>query len=108
LIRRQSIAQAIADADILDSGVSSAPEIRLGVAGLGGMGMVHAGNARALPGARLVAVAAAREGRAEEVGAELGIDACSLSVVVLGVKRATSAGPFCWEACWCARAPSLI
>jgi len=57
--------------------VSSAPEIRLGVAGLGGMGMVHAGNARALPGARLVAVAAAREGRAEEVGAELGIDACS-------------------------------
>jgi predicted dehydrogenase len=57
--------------------VSSAPEIRLGVAGLGGMGMVHAGNARALPGARLVAVAAARKGRAQEVGAELGVAACT-------------------------------
>jgi predicted dehydrogenase len=57
--------------------LSSDPEIRLGVAGLGGMGVVHARNAATLPGARLTAVAAARPGRAEEVGAELGVDACS-------------------------------
>jgi predicted dehydrogenase len=57
--------------------VSSAPEIRLGVAGLGGMGMVHARNAQSIPGARLVAVAAAREGRAEEAAAELRVDACA-------------------------------
>jgi predicted dehydrogenase len=56
--------------------VSSDP-VRLGVAGLGGMGLVHARNARELDGARLVAVAAARPGRAEEVAAELGADACT-------------------------------
>jgi len=73
---RKSIAQAIADADILESGVSSDP-VRLGIAGLGGMGLVHARNARELPSARLVAVAAARPGRAEEVAAELDVDACA-------------------------------
>jgi myo-inositol 2-dehydrogenase/D-chiro-inositol 1-dehydrogenase len=41
------------------------------------MGMVHARNARTMPGARLVAVAARRPGRAQEVAAELGVDARS-------------------------------
>lgn len=77
LVPRKSIAQAIADADILESGLSSDPEIRLGVAGLGGMGIVHARNAQALPGARLAAVAAVRPGRAKEVAAELRVDACT-------------------------------
>src|SRR5207247_6629121 len=46
---------------------------RLGVAGLGGMGSGHVENARRLSGVELVAVAAAREGRAEEVGRRLGV-----------------------------------
>jgi predicted dehydrogenase len=41
------------------------------------MGLVHARNARELDDARLVAVAAARPGRAEEVARELGVDACT-------------------------------
>jgi myo-inositol 2-dehydrogenase/D-chiro-inositol 1-dehydrogenase len=41
------------------------------------MGVVHAQNALELPGIRLVAVAATRPGRAEEVAAELGVDACT-------------------------------
>jgi predicted dehydrogenase len=57
--------------------LSSDPEIRLGVAGLGGMGIVHARNAQALPGARLAAVAAVRPGRAAEVAEELGVEACT-------------------------------
>jgi predicted dehydrogenase len=61
--------------------VSSDP-VRLGVAGLGGMGVVHARNALALPGVELVAVAAARPGRAEEVGAELGVEACSYDALI--------------------------
>jgi scyllo-inositol 2-dehydrogenase (NAD+) len=56
--------------------VSSDP-VRLGVAGLGGMGLVHARNALEADGAALVAVAAARPGRAEEVARELGVDACT-------------------------------
>jgi len=51
--------------------------LRIGVAGLGGMGVVHARNALALDGVELAAVAAARPGRAEEVAAELGVRACS-------------------------------
>jgi myo-inositol 2-dehydrogenase/D-chiro-inositol 1-dehydrogenase len=51
--------------------------VRIGVAGLGGMGLVHARNAAELEGVELVAVAAARPGRAEEVGTELGVRACS-------------------------------
>jgi predicted dehydrogenase len=51
--------------------------VRIGVAGLGGMGVVHARNALALEGVELVAVAAARSGRAEEVARELGVRACS-------------------------------
>ena len=47
--------------------------IRIGVAGLGGMGLVHARNAAAAPDAELVAVAAARPGRAEEVARGLGV-----------------------------------
>jgi putative transposase len=35
-------------------------------------------------------------------------DRSSLSVVVLGVKRSACVPPFCFEACLCARAPSLI
>jgi predicted dehydrogenase len=46
------------------------------------MGIVHARNALELPGARLVAVAAARPGRAEEVGAELGVPACSYDELI--------------------------
>jgi predicted dehydrogenase len=41
------------------------------------MGLVHARNAATLAGARLVAVAAARPDRAEEVAAELGVDGCT-------------------------------
>ena len=46
------------------------------------MGIVHARNALELPGARLVAVAAVRPGRAEEVGAELGVAACSYDELI--------------------------
>jgi predicted dehydrogenase len=41
------------------------------------MGTLHAENARRVSGADLVAVAAAREGRAEEVAEELGVAHCS-------------------------------
>jgi myo-inositol 2-dehydrogenase/D-chiro-inositol 1-dehydrogenase len=52
--------------------------VRIGVAGLGGMGLVHAWNVLELDGVDLVAVAAARPGRAAEVAAELGgVRACS-------------------------------
>ncbi|HEX6702411.1 MAG TPA: Gfo/Idh/MocA family oxidoreductase [Gaiellaceae bacterium] len=51
--------------------------MRIGVAGLGGMGLVHARNALELEDAELVAVAAARPGRAEEVAAELGVRGCT-------------------------------
>lgn len=53
--------------------------MNVGVAGLGGMGEVHARNAATLEGARLVAVAAARPGRAEEVARSLGgeVRACT-------------------------------
>jgi scyllo-inositol 2-dehydrogenase (NAD+) len=53
--------------------------MRLGVAGLGGMGTVHAHNAVGLEGAELVAVASTRRERAEEVAAELGVRAASYS-----------------------------
>jgi len=49
--------------------------IRVGVAGLGGMGTVHARNAAALDGVELVAVASTRRERAEKVAAELGVRA---------------------------------
>ena len=49
----------------------------MGVAGLGGMGTVHARNAAGLPGAELVAVASTRRERAEEVAAELGVRAAT-------------------------------
>jgi scyllo-inositol 2-dehydrogenase (NAD+) len=81
LLRRQSIAQATVDADILESSVSSDP-VRLGVAGLGGMGLVHARNASALTGVELVAVAAARPGRAAEVAAELSVVAATYEELV--------------------------
>jgi predicted dehydrogenase len=48
----------------------------LGVAGLGGMGTVHARNALRLPNAQLVAVASTRRDRTAEVAAELGVRAC--------------------------------
>ncbi len=51
--------------------------IRIGVAGLGGMGTVHARNALSTEGARLVAVASTRRDRAREVAVELGVRACS-------------------------------
>jgi myo-inositol 2-dehydrogenase/D-chiro-inositol 1-dehydrogenase len=46
------------------------------------MGFVHAQNARQLPGARLVAVAAVRPGRAQEVAKELGAVACTYDELV--------------------------
>lgn len=55
--------------------------IRLAVAGLGGMGTLHAENAQRIDGADLVAVAAARSGRAVEVGRALGVEACGYSEV---------------------------
>jgi myo-inositol 2-dehydrogenase/D-chiro-inositol 1-dehydrogenase len=61
--------------------VSSDP-VRVGVAGLGGVGVVHARNALELPGIRLVAVAAARPGRAEEVAGELGVEACTYEALL--------------------------
>lgn len=53
--------------------------VRIGVAGLGGMGFVHARNALQSPRAELVAVAAARAGRADEAALELGGDVRALS-----------------------------
>ena len=46
------------------------------------MGVVHARNALELDGIRLVAVAAARPGRAEELGAEVGVDACTYDALI--------------------------
>ena len=46
------------------------------------MGVVHARNALELAGATLVAVAAARPGRAAEVGAKLGVDACAYDELI--------------------------
>lgn len=60
----------------------SSDPVRVGVAGLGGMGVVHARNALELPGIRLVAVAAARPGRAEEVAGELGVEACTYEALL--------------------------
>jgi predicted dehydrogenase len=46
------------------------------------MGVVHARNALELAGTCLVAVAAARPGRAEEVGAELGVAGCTYEALL--------------------------
>jgi predicted dehydrogenase len=51
--------------------------LRIGVAGLGGMGIVHARNALGLEGARLVAVASTRREVAAGAAAELGVRASS-------------------------------
>jgi len=51
--------------------------IRIGIAGLGGMGAVHARNALSTKGAQLVAAASTRPDRAREAAAELGVRACS-------------------------------
>jgi predicted dehydrogenase len=51
--------------------------VRVGIAGLGGMGVVHARNARSLDGAELVAVASTRPERAREEAEALGVWACS-------------------------------
>jgi predicted dehydrogenase len=66
------------DAAILALAVSRATRLlRLGVAGLGGMGTLHAENARRIPGAELVAVAATRPARAADVGQRLGVRSCT-------------------------------
>ena len=49
--------------------------LRIGVAGLGGMGVVHARNASRTPGAELVAVASTRSEQAAAVAEELGVRA---------------------------------
>src|SRR6266566_647857 len=49
--------------------------LRIGVAGLGGMGWVHARNALELEGGRLVAVASTRPQRAAEAAVTLGVRA---------------------------------
>jgi predicted dehydrogenase len=51
--------------------------MRIGVAGLGGMGVVHARNALSTAGATLVAVASTRTARATEVAGELGVRAAT-------------------------------
>jgi predicted dehydrogenase len=51
--------------------------LRIGVAGLGGMGWVHARNALRLDGARLVAVASTRPAQAAAAAAELGVRGCA-------------------------------
>ena len=51
--------------------------LRIGVAGLGGMGSVHARNAVGLDGAQLVAVASTRRDRAAAAAAELGVRGCA-------------------------------
>ena len=51
--------------------------LRIGIAGLGGMGTVHARNALAIEGGKLVAVASTRRDRGAEVGSELGVRSCS-------------------------------
>jgi predicted dehydrogenase len=51
--------------------------VRLGVAGLGGMGIVHARNALRLEGAELVAVASTRPEQAAATARELEVRACS-------------------------------
>jgi len=70
------------------------------------MGTLHAENAQRLPGAELVAVAAAREGRAEEVGRRLGVASSSyaelfarpdVDAVVLAA-RSVDHGPLAVEA----------
>src|SRR5215208_6279416 len=62
------------DAAIVPASMST--PVRIGVAGLGRMGLVHARNALASPGAELAA-AAARPGRAAAVARELGVRALS-------------------------------
>jgi myo-inositol 2-dehydrogenase / D-chiro-inositol 1-dehydrogenase len=56
--------------------------VRIGIAGLGGMGMVHARNAVALDSARLVAVASTRPLRAAEAARELGVRSCSYDELI--------------------------
>lgn len=61
-------------ADTLAPGVSSAKSsVRLGIAGLGGMGTVHARNALTTSGSELVAVASTRAERGRQVAQELGV-----------------------------------
>ena len=68
------LTQAEAQADTLAPGVSSRNGIvRIGVAGLGGMGTEHARNVLATPGAALVAVASTRAERARDVARELDV-----------------------------------
>ena len=51
--------------------------LRIGIAGLGGMGTVHARNACALEDGMLLAVASTRRARGSEVARELGVRSCS-------------------------------
>ena len=51
--------------------------MRIGVVGLGGMGVVHARNALATPGATLVAVASTRAAHARQTAGELGVRAAT-------------------------------
>ena len=54
----------------------------MGVAGLGGMGTVHARNALRLPWGELVAVASTRAERSSRLANELGVRACSYSELI--------------------------
>jgi myo-inositol 2-dehydrogenase/D-chiro-inositol 1-dehydrogenase len=51
--------------------------LRVGIVGLGGMGTVHARNALALEGGKLVAVASTRRDQGSDVARELGVRSCS-------------------------------
>jgi predicted dehydrogenase len=56
--------------------------MRIGVAGLGGMGVLHARNATAIPGTQLVAVASTRPGQAERVAGELDVRAATYEELI--------------------------
>jgi predicted dehydrogenase len=56
--------------------------MRIGVAGLGGMGVLHARNAARTPGAQLVAVASTRPAQAAATAAELGVRAATYTELI--------------------------
>jgi predicted dehydrogenase len=56
--------------------------MRIGVAGLGGMGTVHAHNAAATPGAQLVAVGSTRAEQAATLAAQLDVRPCTYAELI--------------------------
>jgi predicted dehydrogenase len=56
--------------------------MRIGVAGLGGMGVLHARNAARTTGAQLVAVASTRPAQSQAISAELGVRAATYAQLI--------------------------